>query len=99
MSDIGSDPIRKFGYPKILDRGHSDPNPIRNFRISELFESDHRVFRSDTGFSDRITGFSDRITGFLERIPGFRIGSVEIFEKSQSVSDPKTRIFFRIPDP
>ena len=49
-----SDPIRKSGYPKISDRGNCDPNPIRNFRISELFGSDHRVFGSDTGFSDRV---------------------------------------------
>ena len=38
------------------------------------------IFGSDAGFSDRM--------------PGFRIGSVDIFEKSRSVSDPKTHIFF-----
>ena len=69
MSDIGSDRIRKFGYPKFSDRGNCDPNPIRNFRISELFGSDHRVFGSDTGFSDRITGFSDRVRWNFWKIP------------------------------
>ena len=68
MSDIGSDPIRKFRIGEIAIR-------IR----SEIF-----------GYPN----FSDRITGFSNRIPGFRIGYVEIFEKSRSVSDPKTRNFF-----
>ena len=61
----------------------SDIGSDPKIRISENF---------DPKFSDRVTGFSDRITGF-------RIGSVEFFEKSRSVSDPKTRNFFRIPDP
>ena len=47
-----SDRIRSD--PKISDRGNCDPNQIRNFRISELFGSDHRVFGSDAGFLDRV---------------------------------------------
>ena len=73
----------------------SDPK----IRISENLGSGKLRSESDPKFSDRITGFSDRISGFRIGSPGFRIGSVEIFVKSRSVSDPKTRNFFQIPDP
>ena len=97
-----SDWIRKSGYPKISDRGNCDPNPIRNFRIPELFGSDHRVFRSNSGFSDQITDFSDRVRWIFWRIlicirsenPNFFGYPIRISEilKSDRISEISDRI-------
>ena len=87
--------------------GSENPD-IRKFRIgeiairSEIFGSDHRVFRSDSGFSDRITDFSDRVRWIFWRIliclrsenPDFSNTRSEISEilKSDRISEISDRI-------
>lgn len=62
MSDFGSEELRM--------------NPIRNFRISELFRYQN--------FSDRITGFSDRDVDIFENSGPCPIRKPEIFSVIRS---------------
>ena len=94
-SDIGSN-------PKISDRGNCDPNPIRNFRISELFGSDHRI-------SDRVRWIFWKISIRIrsenpEFFPGTRseiseiLKSDRIFEISDRIGGFSDRIFLHTPN-
>ena len=81
-----------------------DPNPYVGCSMSDIGSDLIRKFRI-RGIAIQIwselfryLNFSD-IRTFRIESSSFRIGFVDIFEKSWSVSHPKTRFFFRIPDP